>query len=236
MGTASGSLGGMTASRNRGGQYLRQRTVPTNPNSTRQAAVRASMAAAVTAWTTVLTEAQRLAWATYAANTPRTDSLGQEIVLTGQQAYVGSTVARSVGGLSGVSAAPTVFNRGQPVVGFEGGDNNLPNYISSDSGSGWIIAFLGNAADSGGNVFWYIGDPVGPGVNFYRGPYQYAAKVNFDATDTEVELDVTASLLNQAVVLEDGERRPVKLVTIFNDGRHSNPFEAIATVAEVSPP
>ena len=34
VGPLSGSFGGLTASHNRGGQYLRQRSTPTNPNST----------------------------------------------------------------------------------------------------------------------------------------------------------------------------------------------------------
>jgi hypothetical protein len=62
---ASGSIRGLTASHNRGGQYFRGRTIPTNPNSVFQQAVRNNLSVLQTRFLSTLTAAQRLAWTTY---------------------------------------------------------------------------------------------------------------------------------------------------------------------------
>lgn len=84
----SGSLAGQTSSRNRFGQYRRSRAIPVNPNTSAQQAARDDFSAASQAWRG-LTQAQRDAWAAYAATRPRTNSLGQTIYLTGHQTFVG---------------------------------------------------------------------------------------------------------------------------------------------------
>lgn len=110
---ASGSIGGITYSRNRGGMYTRARAVPTNPNSVRQVAARAGFSAAVRLWTEDLTGAQRDGWRTYADATPFTDSLGSPLVLTGQQAFVRSISALIGAGIEPSNlSAPTIFNTG----------------------------------------------------------------------------------------------------------------------------
>ena len=83
----SGSVAGQTSSRNRFGQYRRSRAIPVNPNTTAQQAARDDFSAASQAWRG-LTQAQRDAWAAYAATRPRTNSLGQTIYLTGHQTFV----------------------------------------------------------------------------------------------------------------------------------------------------
>ena len=85
-GAASGSLGNMTASHNRGGPYLRMRTMPTKVVSAYTTEVRNIMAACSQAWGALTAEAQA-AWGTWAQTHPITDSLGDNRVLFGAQAY-----------------------------------------------------------------------------------------------------------------------------------------------------
>lgn len=82
----SGSKEGVTASRNRFGQYLRTRAIPVNPSSFAQGAVRARMAGNSAAWR-LLTSAQRAGWGDLGLMMVRTDSLGQSYSLQGNQAY-----------------------------------------------------------------------------------------------------------------------------------------------------
>src|SRR5439155_109028 len=82
----SGSVAGVTSSRNRFGQYRRTRATPVNPNSTFQGAVRARLSVNSAAWR-ALTAAQRAGWNDLAASMTRTDSLGQTYSLTGFQSY-----------------------------------------------------------------------------------------------------------------------------------------------------
>lgn len=82
----SGSQADTTASRNRFGQYLRTRAMPTQPRTAAQLAVRSNLTEVSAAWRG-LTDAQRVAWNAYAQAHPRTDSLGQSVKLTGHMAF-----------------------------------------------------------------------------------------------------------------------------------------------------
>lgn len=82
----SGSQAGTTSSRNRFGQYTRNRSTPVNPRSTQQGVVRARMSANAAAWRT-LTAAQRAGWSDLGASMTRTDSLGSTYTLNGFMAY-----------------------------------------------------------------------------------------------------------------------------------------------------
>jgi len=90
----SGSVGGLTFARNRAGMYTRARTVPVDPQTAQQIAVRANMATLVVRWGTTLTDAQRAVWETYAANTPVLDKFGDSVNITGQQMFLRSNLSR----------------------------------------------------------------------------------------------------------------------------------------------
>jgi hypothetical protein len=103
----SGSVGGVTSSRNRFGQYRRNRATPVNPASTAQGIVRARMAANSAAWR-ALTDAQREGWASLGASMTRTDALGQTYSLNGFMAYCSVNNNKALCGDATVSAAPAL--------------------------------------------------------------------------------------------------------------------------------
>jgi hypothetical protein len=111
-GATSGSVGGLTYSRNRGGQYTRRRALPSNPATERQGIARENMATAVAAWTNNLTIAQRTAWQSYAAATPFVDALGQQIILSGQQMFIRTSTVRNIMDLTAILDAPTMSGLG----------------------------------------------------------------------------------------------------------------------------
>jgi len=84
---ASGSVGGMTASRNRGGMYFRARAIPTDPKSALQLERRTSLAVAAAAWG-ALSEEQRDSWNLYGLNVTMKNALGDPIQLSGQQHWL----------------------------------------------------------------------------------------------------------------------------------------------------
>lgn len=93
----SGSLGGVTAARARGGRgYFRVRRVPSNPRSTYQATVRAFLAAAASAWASDLTDVQRASWETAAP-----------AGLSGMDAFVQSAFYAFQGGTAYIATAPS---------------------------------------------------------------------------------------------------------------------------------
>lgn len=170
--SASGSIGGTTYSRNRGGMYMRTRAVPTNPNSDAQQANRAAFAAMAIAWQS-LTSTQRAAWKTYADNVSVVNTLGDPIFLTGQQMFVRCNSMRVYWGLAVVEDGPTTFNIGDlGEVALESatdGDNgNLA--ISFDNTQGWATAV-------GGALAIYTSRQQAPTINFFKGPFVAALPI-----------------------------------------------------------
>jgi hypothetical protein len=101
----SGSVAGVTSSRNRYGQYRRTRAIPVNPGSTFQTAVRARMQTNADNWKE-LTAVQREGWNSLGAMFSRTDSLGQTYNLTGFQAYCSVNNNNLAAGNATVADAP----------------------------------------------------------------------------------------------------------------------------------
>lgn len=104
-----GSVAGNVFSKNRYGSYVRNRTKPVNPNSPRQQKVRNIMGQIVSAWSQIVTLAQRNAWEVYAAAVNFTNALGQTIQLTGYNHYIRSNMARINNGFTRIDAAPTIL-------------------------------------------------------------------------------------------------------------------------------
>ncbi len=188
MTAASGSVGGVTASRNRFGMYLRARAMPVNPNTTFQQAVRAQLAAFATRWST-LTVLQRDTWEVYAKNTPTENALGQTVTLTGFQQYVRSNTARAQGGLAAVDDGPAIF--GLPTF------TPVSVTVLAVAGVGITsVAFTDTDAwanETGGALLYGVSRPVSPTINFFKGPFRFIEAVLGDDTTppTSPEADVS---------------------------------------------
>lgn len=103
----SGSVGGITASRNKGGQYFRNRAIPVTSTTAAALAQKARLAAATSDFQT-LTVAQRLAWREYAAQNPSVNALGMPKQLTGHQIFVGIHSRMSQAGDTPLVSPPIV--------------------------------------------------------------------------------------------------------------------------------
>lgn len=87
FGEMRGKVGGVVWSRNKGGPYLRLRSTPTNPNSSRQQSARNYVGACAAAWSDLLTEAEREQWREWAETNSWKNSLGIDIFLTALDWY-----------------------------------------------------------------------------------------------------------------------------------------------------
>lgn len=108
VGQASGSVGGVVFSRNRYGTYLRRRAHPTTSQSSWALDAKSILGAVSREWGG-LDEAERVAWATWAANNPVTDKLGSKQVLAGNAAYMMINGRINAGGLSSISVPPVAY-------------------------------------------------------------------------------------------------------------------------------
>lgn len=167
---ASGSVAGLTGSHNQGGLYFRARSVPTNPASAAQVAVRDAATVLVTAWGSVLTESQREAWRTYAANVPLTDTLGEQRTVSAIAHFVRSNVSRDQAGLPAVFDAPTTFDLGSFTtvdVSATAADPYTVD-VTFDDTDEWV-------GEDDSAMLVYLSRQQSPGIQFFAGPYRLAA-------------------------------------------------------------
>lgn len=119
--TYSGSIRGITAASNRGGLYFRGRTVPSNPQSPLQNALRSAVAVATGEWSQTLDNIERDSWNQYADQIDWSNAIGQSTRLSGQNMYVRSrSLSLYAANLAGTAAtfapaaAPTEIALGVP--------------------------------------------------------------------------------------------------------------------------
>lgn len=207
----SGSIGGLTASHNRGGQYMRQRAVPVNPNTSFQQLVRSWFANANAAWSGTLTQAQRDAWDTYALQTPIADALGNQINAGGKGMFIRGYVPRLQAGLSLVAAGPSTY--GLPVITAPGVTSITATtrvaIITFANTDGWATAV-------GGALLMFSSRPQSTTINGFKGPYRFAGKVLGAVSPPTSPQNITTPF-----PLVAGQRVFVRFVAVTADGRLS---------------
>jgi hypothetical protein len=153
----SGKIGGTVASRNKGGAYVRAFVKPTQPHSAGQEAARQRLAGYSGEWRQ-LSDAQRLAWVSYANIHPVLDRLGASIILTGAQQYTKVNTNRDLAGDATTnSTVPGEPNFAvQPVS---------PDSIVMEIGNASVLMDLNGTAAADQVFFFYAAGPVSAGVS-----------------------------------------------------------------------
>lgn len=159
VGQLSGSGGSVTASHNRYGSYLRNRTIPVNPNTVSQQAVRALFGGVSQAWRT-LTEAQRTAWSDLSPNVPRVDALGQSYVLSGNALCMSvnsllQAVGQAVNYFAPALDSPPVMTSLSVVVDVTGLEGMIPTFTNTGGTANNFLIVRASAPRSPGRD--YIG-------------------------------------------------------------------------------
>jgi len=169
---ASGSVGGLTFSHNKGGPYTRARVVPCNPNSVQQQAIRAITADLTNRWKTTLTATQRLNWQTYADNVLIPNALGDPKKIPPLSHYVRCNVPRIQGNIARVDDAPAIFNLGSftPPVITEVNATTDKVTFSLTVGDEWNVA--------GGALILFSARPQLVSVNYFKGPYRFCTSIS----------------------------------------------------------
>lgn len=210
---ASGSIGGLTASHNRGGQYMRKRTVPVNPNTEQQQAVRNAMTLLSARWTTTLTDEERAAWSAYADAVGVTNVLGNSVKLTGLQWFNACNVPRIQAGLAIIDAAPTTYSLATltPLTfAADASDDDVDvTFVNTDA---WATAV-------GGALLIYASRPQSPSINYFKGPYRYAGKVV-----GAVSPPSSPATISLPFPVAEGQKVFFQARAVLADGRISGPF------------
>jgi len=178
MTQASGHIEGLVASHNRGGSYFKARTTPTDPQTQRQSDIRSNFANCVQLWQDI-TQPQRDGWDDFADNTPQKDVMGQDLILTGQQAFIKANSALLLADWSMAYDAPAEYNNGQAV-------SVVPDSFEYDPNAQewWLDVERDDVESQDGRVMVFRGIAQNPSRTFYGGPYQLANITQMAAGET----------------------------------------------------
>lgn len=213
LSTMSGSLGGMTAARAKGGAYLRNRSIPVDPSTARQNEVRMALSSLSQAWSNTLTDTQREAWDLYAAETELTNRIGEGINISGQAMYVRCNTPRVQAGLAVVNDGPTTF--GTPDVG----QITLTSiFVGEEEITLGVAGTPDWAGSETSHLLVYLGRPMSPGRQFFGGPYRFArAAAGTTVPLTSVIIDTTTA----PYVLTPGQKVALAVRVTDTEGRLS---------------
>jgi len=221
--SVSGSVGGTTYAHNKSGMYMRARSVPVQPNSAAQVAVRAALTDLVNRWIDTLTPAERNGWNTYAQNVPVTNPLGDSINNSGQNWFIGcntprlQAVSKLSSSLARIDTPPSIYNRG---------DFTTPTY-TIDAVSGISLTFTTGddwVGEDGAAMFIYMGAPQNVGRNFYKGPYRLIAEIAGDSVTppTSPKAISAATCASLGYAIPSSNRFWIAVAVTRADGRLSS--------------
>lgn len=218
----SGSVGGNTYSRNRFGRYMRQKSIPVNPNTAGQQSVRNALGALTTIWSSTLTAVQRTAWNLYASNVDMLNKLGETINLTGFNHFIRSNLEYLRQFSATINAGPVVFELPGQDGTFAITASEATQQISvvHDVGMPW-------ADEDGAAMFLYQGVPQNGQRNFFGGPFEFLANI------PGINGAPAGSPSLHAVVkaIAEGQRQWCYARIVRADGRLSTEFRADCLVA-----
>lgn len=204
----SGKLGGNVFSRTKGGAVIRNRVVPTNPQTVAQQAVRAIFGAISSAWR-ALTAEERESWNSSAQDYPYQNALGESKILSGKALfqklnnnllYAGQSILSSPLAPQGVNAPVTtsmfIIERNAAGTGFNVGDVEVDLATSGDNTTIVVLEMtpplspgVKNAAPRFVRV---LQDTVSNSNVVLNFEVQYAAMFGIPAEGTQVQLRVFA--------------------------------------------
>lgn len=228
-GAASGAAGALVASRARGTQYLRARTVPVNPRSSFQQGVRNAVKALTSAWQT-LTEEQRGQWRNYALNVSTTNTLGDSFHASGINWFVGNNTPRVQAGLASTLDGPSIFDRGNPDW-----STVLPEVTILTGGTTSTLTLAGDiTANNGTNgaLLIYHSRPYSPGIVSFNGPTQLAHVLPSTGGGTIAAGNYTYSspfVASGVSTSDTGNQMSFTLRLDRGDGRLSSKFQGTVT-------
>jgi len=217
----SGSVAGITASRNRGGAYFRNRSIPVNPSTPAQQLVRGAFSAANALFLNALSEPQKGEWDDYAKNTPLVDSIGQDIEVTGRAMFNRTNVPRIQAGLNFIADGPSVFGVPalSPITIVPAGGGAATIQVAFDDADSWA-----NADD--GALFIYCSRPVSINRLSWKGPFRFAGTVLGNSTTPPS----SPTVITSPFTYDSGQKVFVRARAMDGLGRLSSDFITSATV------
>lgn len=213
----SGSVAGNTYSHNRYGRYIRNRSIPVNPNTDRQQNARAALAVLVERWAETLTIAQRAAWSQYADGVTMLNRLSESIHLSGMNHYIRSNAQLAKQGYTIVDAGPVLFTipDHDPALALAASEGTQQWTITYDDTLAWDN-------ETGGYMFFSQGMPQNGQRNFFGGPLRNQGEIA-GVTGAPIASPYVGSI---SWAIAQGQHLWLSVRILRADGRISTPFRA----------
>jgi hypothetical protein len=180
------------------------------------------MATLVSAWTNILTSAQRDAWDSYGGNTPMLNKLGDTVFAPGQAHYIRSNAAILQAGLTRVDAGPTVMGKPgtDPTFSVALSEATQQITVTFDDTLAWCDL-------DGAAMIISMGKPQSASRNFFGGPWRFADSIDGDS----VTPPTSTSTVAVPFTITEGQKVFCRARIVLDDGRLSDFFRDDALVA-----
>lgn len=159
-------LNGSVLSKNRFGNYIRNKTTPVNPQTSFQQNARAILSAMSQAWAGI-TQAQRNGWKALAQTLPFTDIFGDPKILTGQMMYVKLNSNLTKIGEDSIPDAPA--KEAIPFIEATA----LDVAVTGSALTGLDMTINPGAVPAGFAVVVYATPAVNPGISFVKNQFRF---------------------------------------------------------------
>jgi len=200
-----GSIGGSTFARGYAGNYIRNRTKPVYPGSSKQSQRTALMSTLVGLWQGTLTDAQRVAWNDLAKATTLRNALGMDYHPSGFNLYARGNFMLSLTGQTLITTAPAAMVTPAAAFTFD--------YLE---GTGCRVTNIGEFDTAQSGVMLMQRSLNKPQSRyFFKGPWDTCTPADFSAFDA---LPVT---LFAEALCDQGKRNWVRFVVVLDDGATS---------------
>lgn len=214
-------LNGSVASKNRYGNYLRNKVTPVNPQTTYQQAVR-QMLGSLSSQYRGLTPAQRQSWINGSQNFPFTDIFGDVRHLSGQTLYVKLNTNLINAGESPIESAPLPV--GIPELFIEG--------VTAETTTGAItklsLALSDDTVPAGFALAVYATPPTPASIQFVKNRYRFIGVATVAAGEADI---LTAYTDRFGASATEGEQVHVRVALISTTtGQQGVPSAAVGFI------
>lgn len=159
-------LNGSVLSKNRFGNYMRNKTTPVNPQTTYQQNARSILAALSQAWAGI-TQAQRNGWRALAETLPFTDIFGDPKTLSGQMLYVKLNTNLLKIGESEIADAP--LKEAVPFIS----QTAITVTSAASALTALTVTISPGTVPAGFGVAVYATPAINPGVAFVKNQFRF---------------------------------------------------------------
>lgn len=214
-------LNGSVMSKNRYGNYIRNKVTPVNPQTSYQLEQRANLASLSAGWRE-LTQEQRDSWSNSAKDRPRTDIFGDSKVLTGQALYVSANLNLLAAGTATISSPGALGD--VPLVAI----TDFSISLSGGTVDAAEITISPATIPAGYKLIVYATPGVSAGISFVKNRYRYLGVF----TATVGVVTITSAYVERFGVPSENNKVFVRVALVANaTGQLGLPYEALAIVS-----